>query len=473
MIQPLRLTLPQARARGATRVLLAAGLMLVAAACSDSSEPVAPAGRLSLGKAPAGPSVSSASPAYGHRDTTVTVRVLGSGFSAGAVAEWALAGVPDAAKIRTNSTEYVSPSELIANITISADADLRLWDITVTLVGGKKGVGTEKFEVTTATVLGAGTIGGDMRVEAMNDQGSVAGYAGAADAFVYDNLSASLVALGGGQAWGIDALGTTALGRDAGFNPVAWVRGLAGGWTVQPLPSGGIQGIATRTATATDGSLIASGWLSVPQARRQTANQPVLWRRVGGVWQAPEYYVVPGSAAAGYDIASGGQMAGRTTLADGSVRGVVWHTSSTYTVLDGIAYAINDAGTIVVGELNGAPAYWYRNSATGAWTTGGTRLPSLAGSSCVGGRARDLNDSGIVVGWSCAANGKRQATVWSLDLSGPSPVVVESPIGLGGLGVIGSGAETSAAQSVTSAPPYTAVGGAASPTTLLVSWSIP
>jgi len=332
-------------------------------------------------------------------------------------------------------------------------------------------VGTEKFEVTTATVLGAGTIGGDMNVMAMNDQGSVAGYAG--EAWVYDKLTEALVALGAGQAWGIDALGTTALGRDGDFKPVAWVRGLAGGWSVQPLPNGGIDGIATRTATGADGSLIASGWLSVPLGGRKTANRPVLWRRIAGVWQAPEYYAVPGTAAAGYDIASGGQMAGRTTFADGSVRGVVWESAVAYTVLDGIAYAISDGGTIVTGERNGRPVYWYRDPATQAWTTTGTPLPSLAGSSCDAGRAMDVNDAGIVVGWSCAASGRRQATVWRLDLSG-APVVAGPPTGLGGLGVMPSAVETSGAQGVTSTPPYITVGGAASsPSRLLVSWVIP
>ena len=224
---------------------------------------------MSLAKAPAGPSVNSASPSYARRDTTLNVRVLGSGFTSGAVAEWSVDGVPNAAKVKTNSTQFVSSSELVANITVSADADLAFWDIAVTLVGGKRGVGTEKFEVTTATILGAGTIGGDMRVEATNDQLSVVGYAGAASAFVYDHFTATLVALGAGQAWGIDPDGTTALGRDGNFMPVIWVRDIGGAWTRQPLPGGGQQGIANRTAVATDGSLLASGWLTVEVSRHE------------------------------------------------------------------------------------------------------------------------------------------------------------------------------------------------------------
>ncbi|MDF2771576.1 MAG: hypothetical protein K0S86_1070 [Geminicoccaceae bacterium] len=474
MIRPVRHFHPAARARGVGRALLTSALTLIGAACSDSSTAVAPVGHLSLGKGSGGggPSVSSASPAYSHRDTTLDVRILGSGFTAGAAAQWSLSGVADPAKIKTNSTQVVSSSELIANITVSADADLAFWDITVSLIGGKKGVGTEKFEVTAATILGAGTIGGDMRVEATNDLLSVVGYAGAGNAFVYDSHSAALVALGSGQAWGIDPSGTMALGRDGNFMPVVWERGSGGSWTRQSLPSAGNDGIANRTAVGADGSLLASGWLTIQVSRRESNNQPVLWRHANGSWDAPVYYTFPGTAAAAYDVASGGQMAGRTTLADGSVRGVVWDGPNTHTLLDGIAYAINDAATIVVGERAGRPVYWYRDALSG-WSTVGIALPALGGA-CDAGRARDVNNSGIIVGSSCNPNGKRQATVWKLDLVGATPVLVDGPIGLGGLGFIGSGAETSFASGVTTLPPYVAVGGAvANGGTVLVSWQIP
>ena len=327
--------------------------------------------------------------------------------------------------------------------------------------------------MTTATILGAGTIGGDMRVEATNDQLSVVGYAGAASAFVYDHFTATLVALGAGQAWGIDPDGTTALGRDGNFMPVIWVRDIGGAWTRQPLPGGGQQGIANRTAVATNGSLLASGWLTVEVSRHESLNRPVLWRRISGTWVAPLQYAVPGSAAAGYDADAGGRIAGRTTLADKSVRGVVWDNPTSYTLLDGIAYGINDAGTVVVGERNGAPTYWYRHGGTGLWSATGIALPS--GGSCQAPRARDVGiDAGVIVGSGCAANGKRVAgVIGSLDLAGPVPVLVEGPVHLGGLGVIGSGAETSGAPSVTSTPPYKAVGNLSAPSSLLVSWDIP
>jgi len=68
---------------------------------------------------------------------------------------------------------------------------------------------------------------------------------------------------------------------------------------------------------------------------------------------------------------------------------------------------------------------------------------------------------------------KRTATVWKLDLSGPVPVLAQGPMLLGGLGIVGSGAEVSGAAFVTSSPPYMAVGGAVASSTLLVSWQVP
>jgi len=92
-------------------------------------------------------SVSSAAPDSATQDTTLDVVINGSGFVAGTVATWALAGVQDPAQIRTNSTRYVSSRQLVANITISASATAAKWDIAVTAAGKKGGIGTEAFTV--------------------------------------------------------------------------------------------------------------------------------------------------------------------------------------------------------------------------------------------------------------------------------------------------------------------------------------
>ena len=63
---------------------------------------------------------------------------------------WALDGDTtfQTTKVRTNSMTFVSSRELIANVTIEADAALALYDVEVLAKGGKKGIGIEIFEVT-------------------------------------------------------------------------------------------------------------------------------------------------------------------------------------------------------------------------------------------------------------------------------------------------------------------------------------
>jgi hypothetical protein len=76
------------------------------------------------------------------------VRVRGKGFDALSVVDFALDGTIDSTGIRTNSTRYVSSSELVANITIAPTATVTTWDVIVTSKG-KTGIGTESdiFEV--------------------------------------------------------------------------------------------------------------------------------------------------------------------------------------------------------------------------------------------------------------------------------------------------------------------------------------
>ncbi|MEP6507142.1 MAG: hypothetical protein ABJC63_02875 [Gemmatimonadales bacterium] len=91
--------------------------------------------------------VSGTTPDSAIQDTTLDVVISGSGFVAGSVASWALAGVQDPAQVRTNSTRYVSSRQLVANITISRTATPAKWDVMVA-AGTKGGIGTEAFAVT-------------------------------------------------------------------------------------------------------------------------------------------------------------------------------------------------------------------------------------------------------------------------------------------------------------------------------------
>ncbi len=98
--------------------------------------------------------VRETDPDSAPQDTTLDVRVLGSGFEPGAVATFLLDGVATDG-VRTNSTQFVSAKELVANITIAVDAIIDLYDVEVLLAGpevllagpGRRGIGADLFAV--------------------------------------------------------------------------------------------------------------------------------------------------------------------------------------------------------------------------------------------------------------------------------------------------------------------------------------
>ena len=236
----------------------------------------------------------------------------------------------------------------------------------------------------------------------------------------------------------------------------------------QLLPNPQAQGNASSMAVATDGSLLLGGWVNLPTKRGATNVVPAVWRRVGGVWQSPTIYAMPGASAAIYAISASGVAAGRGLLPNGTYQVFVWDNPTTFTALAGnTAYGVNPAGTVAVGEGSG-PVYWYR-TATGNWTTTGTALPTVGGS-CTSGRANDINAAGIIVGYSCVSSGRTKATVWRLDLTGATPILMGAPLGLGGLGTAGN---NTVGQAITSSPPYVVVGYADSGNTVTLRWWLP
>jgi uncharacterized membrane protein len=441
-----------------SRLAPGALLALVAWACAAPSldtSAVAPTDPL-LAKAAqaAGVTVSSTRPAYADRGTTVDVHVIGTGFVAGAQANWLLHGVADPAKVRTNSTTYVSSTEVVANVTVASDADLAFWDVQI-MAGGKNGVGTEVFEITTAQYLG-GAVG----VYAMNDGGQIAGINGTG-AFVYDP-SFGMLTIGDGQAWGIDPFGAMVLGRSGSGLATAWVRqGTTTSYVAQALPlaTNAVGGNVAAAARDASGTLLVGGWNAFPAAKRgqSPTNWPARWW-YDGAWSRPTLLPLPAGSTSGSvrDINAKGQAVGRM---NSSNYGMVWEDTITFTQLDGLPSGINPAGTLAVGRggVSLLPVYWYRTT-SGSWNTTGVTLPSLGGN-CAGD-ASAVNAAGVIVGKSCDAKGNVQATVWRLDLSGPIPVLVSGPQRLPGLGSKGTSAnnEQSAAVKVTSTAPYTVAG---------------
>src|SRR5437016_4357432 len=75
-------------------------------------------------------SVTSAAPDSTLQDTTLDVRVFGSGFDRGSKAQWAQSGVVSS-NVTTNSTKYLSSTQLTANITVAITASTGRYDILV------------------------------------------------------------------------------------------------------------------------------------------------------------------------------------------------------------------------------------------------------------------------------------------------------------------------------------------------------
>jgi hypothetical protein len=136
---------PSVRRFGAARVLA----LLVLSGCAAETPTAPPLPEPNFAQGGGGPTVRSADPDTGLRNTTIDVRVIGSGFDNGSKATWAIAGDTAFAttRITTNSTHFVKAGELVANITISGDAPLAAYDIIVVTALGKKGIGIEKFTV--------------------------------------------------------------------------------------------------------------------------------------------------------------------------------------------------------------------------------------------------------------------------------------------------------------------------------------
>ena len=95
------------------------------------------------------PTVDATDPSSTPQGTTIDVRVLGSGYEPGSTVE-ILLDLKSTRKVETNSTTFVSDTELVANVTVAEDAAIDLYDVRVATPRGKKGVGIELIAITAA-----------------------------------------------------------------------------------------------------------------------------------------------------------------------------------------------------------------------------------------------------------------------------------------------------------------------------------
>lgn len=351
--------------RVGTYVLLA----LVWYACAERPVPTAPRFAATAGSDTV--VVDSTSPDNGPRGATLDVQVLGSGFSRGSRADFALHGVVGA-NVVTNSTRYVKSTELVANITIAAEAVVDEYDVIVTTSSGRKGVGIESFAVT-PTYQDLGTLGGSYTVaNALNTAVQVVGFSRTGKcagrtcaplhAFLWESgTMRDLGTLPGStesSAWSINDLGAVVGHSQTTQGSRAWFWTPVCGMVALPVPPGATgttaysvnnAGLVAGGATDAVGSMLvvwtvsfASCQAAAPEiVARAVAEAPLgahkmvsetgrvaslnayFDRDSAGQWQRFEFGPWPGSYAT--DISGDGR-----TIVGSSAVGAVW-TDSTST----------------------------------------------------------------------------------------------------------------------------------------------
>jgi uncharacterized membrane protein len=355
--------------------MLILGLMTLLA-CSDSARTVTSPNKPSLAAARAaggnGPTVKSTDPDSATIDTTLNVRVIGSGYDQGSRADWAFKGVVSE-NIVTNSTKFVSSTELVANITISRNANIGSHDVIVTTSSGKGGIGTELFEVTVKPITDLGTL---------------------------DGASVS-------YARGINSNGTTIIGR-SGERPVRWTF-TNDSWMIEDLAP--LIGTTTSylVEVNNDGDIVGymnlsdgtHAFLLTASGETIDLHYAPMCSGTAEPWQHTSAYGVNNRREV-VIVAYDPPNASAFHWADGCMTKL----PALGPLTD--ARGINDNG-LIAGASGGLPVRWMRNG-DGTWTV--TVLPLPSG--CQTGWAGAINATGMAAG-NCfdTKTGKRLALRWS------------------------------------------------------------
>lgn len=413
-----------------------AGLVVLGVSCAEpqGTEPDSSAPAFAKGSG-GGLSVTSTSPSYGDQGTiSLDVHVLGSGFDRGSRASWEKNGIPYA-KITVNQTTFVSSGDLLANITIAADATIDYYDVAVYTGTGKKGIGTELFEVTAAKVIG--DTGGVTDAFGISGLGQVVGSTGSSAFFWDPNVQVMELIEPTGVAFDIDRAGTTIGGRDDDVvapteRATLWIR-VGSGWQKQGLPDigagGAVRGMASDPQSGK--ATYLAGWVWKPGGGRIRAR----WTPSGSGWTVDTFPLPPGPTnGMGWDVNALGMMVGFDGT--GCCWAIYWDPSGVPQALPRIsgtastAWAISEDGLRIVGGSNDRAVIWTRSSTGVPWTAQPTALEDPA--KVCGGKgghigtslAEDINADGTIVGISCD-----QAVAWQPDGAGGY-----TRIQLGGLG---------------------------------------
>jgi hypothetical protein len=368
--------------------------------------------RLGQGASTTGPTVTSALPSAASRDTTLDVQIIGSGFDAGSKATLPLHGQLDS-RVRVNTTRYVKSTQLIANVTIASDAVIDFYDVVVVTSAGKKGIGTEAFEVTYLPVA----LSGGLEVEGVNTAGIMVGRATGSrncSSSVYAitwgaDRSPRMLPLGlacGGWAWAINESGVV----------LGWLYGVADPnviWT----PSGGSY-VLRQLGIAPDGKYptTEAGINDLGEVIGWAPGAKLYWWSSATGWLAMKVPQGATSCSVYGAINNKGQIAARCTV-NGIVNGFYWSSHDADPIQlphpaapgDIFPKAMNEAG-VIVGFLYGSPTRAVR------WTPGdaGYSTVEVLADRGFGGSAVAIDDNGMIAGGITPKfNAAGQAALWS------------------------------------------------------------
>ncbi len=368
--------------------------------CYDGSSDL---GGPSFAKAPSGPTVTSTAPAFAGRDTTLDVRVLGSGFDNGSQAAFLLGGAADP-KVVTNSTQFVSSTEVVANIRVAADAIADYRDVAVTTSIGKKGIGTAKFQVVELIILQIPGATAGLAWD-VNANGQVTGNYSVATTtctqrgYVWSEATGVVtlpIPAGYCQSKGrgINATGTVSgtiwpTGGAIGTTgvPVRWIPTSSATWSVEILPTPFPGAILSENLRINDTGSVTASWTNAGLAESWLWRSGLGWARLA-------------SPAGGTGCTFPWGINNTDVVAGGAC---VWTLPSlppdVLPLLSGASTAnargINNHGVVV-----GALAFPIRNGSTSFLTRwvpnglGGWMAENLG----VNGSGNDINDDGIIVG---------------------------------------------------------------------------
>lgn len=316
-----------------------------------------------FGLTASGPTVTSTLPSEAVRDTTLDVTITGSGFGRGSTVQFQLHGAADA-RMRVNTTTYVKSTQLVANLTIAADAVTDLYDVIVTTSDGKKGIGTELFAVT----LRAQELANGTHAFAVNGSGNIVGRA----ASTVTCTSQVLPILWREDGTRVELpLGTFCGGTALGINSSGVILGsLSGGASnARGLWSPGNGTFALQEIAPT-----ADGIRPITNGGLNDAGEIVGWRQgtPGLYWWSAATSWVPMQLPTGATLCvvrdginNTGQIVAKCSIGGGAYDAFFWQNHDAAPILlpkpagsgDASANDINDAG-VIVGVVAGKAARW-------------------------------------------------------------------------------------------------------------------